>query len=103
MIVDATFLDPKERERFLRLAERVRCPFAIVACEAPREILAARIAARTRAGERTSDADIAVLDEQLRTLQPFTAAEAMAVVKADTSSASGVHDATAAIGSRRAR
>lgn len=103
MIVDATFLDPKERERFLRLAERVSCPFAIVACEAPREILAARIAARTRAGERTSDADIAVLDEQLRTLQPFTAAEAMAVVKADTSSASVVHDATAAIRSRRAR
>ncbi|SDD81866.1 hypothetical protein SAMN05216345_11735 [Cupriavidus sp. YR651] len=75
MIADATFLARAERERFAAQARRLCVPFAIVTCEASPETLRARIAARARAGEDLSDADIGVLAWQMRTQDPLTEAE----------------------------
>jgi len=65
-IVDATFLDHDERERFRHLAATQSAPFAILHCEAPRTTLEARLTARQHAGKDASDADVNVLAQQLQ-------------------------------------
>jgi predicted kinase len=65
VIVDATFLDGVERERFRALAERLGARFRILACVAPDSILVARVRARQRANTDPSDADERVLRAQL--------------------------------------
>lgn len=65
-IVDATFLSPAERQRFISMAEARRIRWVIVECWAPRETLVSRIEARRRAGADPSEADIEVLERQLR-------------------------------------
>lgn len=65
-IVDATFLDHDERERFRHLAATQSAPFAILHCEAPRTTLEARLTARQHAGNDASDADVNVLAQQLQ-------------------------------------
>ena len=61
-IVDAAFLRAEERERIATTAAQSRVPFVGLWLEAPPEILAARIGART--GD-ASDADLGVLKLQL--------------------------------------
>lgn len=85
VIVDATFLDPIERRSFTALAQRLGAPVAIVACEAPPDVLAQRIRERARSGDRTSDADLAVLKSQLESMQPPLAEESGLFVRAQTS------------------
>jgi aminoglycoside phosphotransferase family enzyme/predicted kinase len=97
VIIDATFLDAERRAPFLALAQRIDVPCAIVACQAPREVLEERIVARSRSGDRTSDADLAVLAHQLKTTAPFRPEESEHVVTADTSTTHVVADVTAAI------
>ncbi len=83
MIADATFLSRHQRERFAHQARRLGVPFSIVDCEAPVEILRARIQARAVARQDPSDADLAVLAQQLRKQDPLTAAERACVVAAE--------------------
>ena len=64
-IVDATFLQRAERERFRRLAGQQGVPFSIVSCRAPAQTLRERVAARHAQGRDASDADLAVLEQQL--------------------------------------
>ena len=66
IIVDATFLDSSERERFLRVAIKQSVPFAILHCEAPRTTLENRLQARQQAAQDASDADAGVLAKQLQ-------------------------------------
>jgi predicted kinase len=82
MIADAAFLSRDQRERFASQARRLGVPFFIVSCAAPLEILRSRIEMRAREGHDPSDADIAVLERQLRAQQPLTAAERAHVVPA---------------------
>jgi uncharacterized protein len=84
VIVDATFLDRVDRELFRNLAHRLDATFTIIACRAEAEVLSQRIRARAAAGERTSDADLAVLEVQLRDFQPFDASELLHVIPVDT-------------------
>jgi aminoglycoside phosphotransferase family enzyme len=65
VIVDATFLAPALRARFARLAEGPEVRGALLECRASHATLAARIEARAAAGGDPSDADLAVLDDQL--------------------------------------
>lgn len=62
-IVDAAFLRENERIEIAQTAARSDAPFVGLWLEAPREILAERIRARR---DDASDADTAVLDQQLR-------------------------------------
>jgi hypothetical protein len=71
VIVDATFLQRSQRERFRSLAARAGVPFAIVDFTAGEDALRSRILARRDRGGDASDADLAVLEHQLRTHQPL--------------------------------
>lgn len=75
VIVDATFLQRKQREPFRRLAEDAKCPFHILHFEVPEDVLRRNIQQRHRQGGDASDADIAVLDNQIRHYQPLESDE----------------------------
>lgn len=84
-IVDATFLDQSARELFRGLAARLNLRCVIVTCSADEATLRRRIEQRAANGDRTSDADIAVLEAQLRDHAPFGSTESSQVIVADTS------------------
>lgn len=75
VIVDAAFLRQHERQAFADLARAQGVPFAILACEAPVEVLRERIRARQAAGSDASEATLAVLDQQLGWAEPLTSTE----------------------------
>ncbi|MEO5784148.1 MAG: AAA family ATPase [Casimicrobiaceae bacterium] len=82
-IVDATFLQRWQRDAFRTFAAQLRVPFAIVDIPVPEAALRERLAQRARRGTDVSEADIAVLDYQLRTAEPLTADEQGDVVQVD--------------------
>jgi uncharacterized protein len=67
VIVDAAFLKRWQRRLFRDLALELGVPFLIVAFVAEEAALRARIAHRLQDAHDASDADLAVLDHQLRT------------------------------------
>jgi aminoglycoside phosphotransferase family enzyme/predicted kinase len=71
VLVDATFLDHGQRERFRILAARLGVPFAILHVEASALELRRRIAQRAADGADASEATAAVLDRQLQTQDPL--------------------------------
>jgi hypothetical protein len=75
VLVDATFLHQAQRDTFAALARQAGCPFHILACEAAPDTLRARIRQRQVAGNDASDATLAVLEQQLQTVEPLTATE----------------------------
>ncbi|MDO8958472.1 MAG: AAA family ATPase [Rhodocyclaceae bacterium] len=68
VIVDAAFLKRAERDEFRALAVRLGVPFVILAPTAAPEELARRIALRQN---DASEATVAVLEQQLRWLEPL--------------------------------
>ena len=70
VVVDASFLDRARRDAFAALAAEAGVRFVVVDVRAPDAVLRARIAARAAAGADASDADLAVLDAQLRAYRP---------------------------------
>lgn len=82
-IVDATFLKRTQRDRFRELAAMLGVPFVMVAFSAGEGLLRERIAAREREGGDVSEADIAVLEHQLRTREVIAADEQRGVVRYD--------------------
>ncbi len=81
VLVDATFLDRRERDRFRDLAEACRCPFAIMHCEADMDIQRQRVVHRE--GD-ASEANVEVLERQLQTEQPLAEDELEVTVAIDT-------------------
>jgi predicted kinase len=84
VFVDAANLRRWQRDAFRELARELKLPFAIVACSAPEALLHERISRRRAAGDDASDADLAVLAQQLRTLDPLTAEEEACCLRVDT-------------------
>jgi aminoglycoside phosphotransferase family enzyme/predicted kinase len=82
-IVDATFLSRWQRDLFHDLAMELGTPFAIVDFVAPESTLRERVARRAATGADASDADLAVLDHQLRTREPLAREELGWVVEFD--------------------
>ena len=85
VIVDATFLQRRQRDMFRALAARAGVPFLIVDFTASEEILRDRILARSEQGADASDADLAVLEHQLGTHEPLQADEHESVFACDAS------------------
>ena len=83
-VVDATFLKGWQRELFRRYANAKGIPFVIIDVTAPEAVLRARIAARLAAGNDASEADQAVLTQQLAHNDALTAEESSAVLRFDT-------------------
>jgi len=66
VILDATFGKRRLRDEARRVAETRGAPFRIIRCDAPRDVLDARIAMRAGQGGDPSDAHSGMLDAQLR-------------------------------------
>lgn len=75
VIVDATFLQHRQRLRFAQLADRLGVPFAILACRTTTELARRRLDRRQRQGLDPSDADLSVLSRQLRQIEELSAVE----------------------------
>ena len=100
VVVDAAFLHATERVRFRTLAAELGVPFFIVDMRVEPATMRGRIAARERAGLDASDADLAVLEAQLRTDEPLTPLEdphAIAVDAGPAFDAARVHAACAPV------
>jgi len=76
VVVDATFLQSDQRQRFRSLARRGGAGFAILECRCSPALAAERIARRQRQGGDPSEADRAVLERQLASLEPLGPEEA---------------------------
>ncbi len=84
VLVDATFLDPAMRERFMALAAQVQVPCRILSFEAPLAVLRERVRNRQLAGGDASEASVQVLESQWAAAQPLSSAEEALTVHVDT-------------------
>jgi aminoglycoside phosphotransferase family enzyme/predicted kinase len=75
VIVDATFLRGAYRQAMAAVAQRRGVGLTILDLQVPQPLLEQRITARQQAGGDPSDADLAVLAQQLQCQEPLTAAE----------------------------
>jgi aminoglycoside phosphotransferase family enzyme/predicted kinase len=100
VIVDAAFLDVTDRRLLRTLAARLKVSCAIVSCESDPITLSQRVDERARERKDVSDATLAVLDAQLRGIQPFEPAEESCVIHIDTAEPHAVQRVTNAIRDR---
>lgn len=70
-IVDGAFLRRWQRDLLRKLARELDVPFVILDCSAGEATSRRRVIERFRRGVNVSEADTAVLDHQLRTLEPI--------------------------------
>lgn len=84
VIVDASFLDGKLRNRFANLAREKGVRFAILHCEAAPDQLEGRIVKRRHAGTDASEANLDVLNRQRATQDPLTDEEQKRCTVIDT-------------------
>lgn len=72
VILDATCLTAAQRQLFYEVAERLALPYTLLDFQAPRAVLAARIEDRQAHANDPSEADVAVLDQQIAYQEPLT-------------------------------
>ena len=83
VVVDGTFLQRRQRDRFRSLAADVDVPFAIVDFVASVETLRTRVRERQAAGTDASDADLQVLEQQCQSVEPIAPDERAVTVTYD--------------------
>ena len=87
VIVDATFLRYENRKLFQQLAKQLQVPFIILRITASNEVLRQRIIQRSN---DVSDADLAVLEQQLARQKPLHPEEIRASIHIDTEAPLGI-------------
>ena len=87
VIIDASFIDRRYRDLFRAMAARLDAGFIILSCEAPTELLRTRIAERYRQQSDASEANLDVLEHQLRTADAFGDDESASVFAIRTAEA----------------
>jgi predicted kinase len=85
VLVDAAFLQLRQRALFRDYAENGGIPFRILHCEAEVEIQRQRIVARGEEGDDASEADLAILQWQLDRQEALSDAERGQCISVDTS------------------
>jgi uncharacterized protein len=83
-IVDAAFLRRAERARFRRLAAELNARYLLINCEAPLDVLRARVAERAARGADPSEANLEVLEKQLLWHEPLDAEEEATAIRIHT-------------------
>lgn len=83
VLIDAACLQRWQREMFYALAAQLAVPWRIISCRADDATLRRRIVAREQSGGDASEADLAILDHQLRHNDPLSAAEQDAAIVFD--------------------
>jgi predicted kinase len=96
-VIDATCLRREERDRFRRLAERLRVPFAILDVRAADSVARDRTSRRSAQGGDASDAGLAALEHQLRVREPLGTDEVAQTVVIDTEAETSAGRAGAAL------
>ena len=84
VLIDAAFLKRWQREMFCELAAQLNVPWCIISCRADDATLRRRIVAREQSGGDASEADLAILDHQLRSSDPLSPAELAAAIVFDS-------------------
>ncbi|MCU0758418.1 MAG: AAA family ATPase [Steroidobacteraceae bacterium] len=84
VICDATFLSRERRRNFARLATEAGATPIVMHCEAPQDVLRARLRARRATGGDVSEADESVLAWQLSRAEPPDAREGVRIHRIDT-------------------
>ena len=84
VLVDATFLNPAMRQRFMELAAQAQVRCRILSFEAPLAVLRERVRSRQLAGGDASEASVQVLESQWAAAQPLSPAEEALTVHVDT-------------------
>jgi len=74
-ICDGTFLVKRQRDRLRTAASSLAVPFGIIEVVASHEALQRRSVERGRRGDDASEADLRVLEDQIRMAEPLTADE----------------------------
>jgi aminoglycoside phosphotransferase family enzyme/predicted kinase len=83
-ICDGTFLKKSQRDRLRTVATDLSVPFGILQVVASHETLRRRILERRRRGDDASEADLQVLEEQIRTENPLTVDESPLALRYDS-------------------
>jgi predicted kinase len=81
VIVDAAFLERDRRRQFWQLAAAHNVPFRILDVQTSADALRRRVAERAREGRDASDADLSVLEGQLRSAEPIDAGEQVGLLQ----------------------
>ncbi len=97
VLVDATFISGARRACFWDLAERCRIQAAILALDAPVEVLRERILCRRAENKDASEADVQVLERQRLALEPLAPEERARALFIDTSGAQPLAEVLARI------
>lgn len=84
-LIDATFLKREQRQQFLTLARQLNVPCIILDFQAPRELLIEWINDRIARGSDVSDANVAVLEQQISNQEQLTTDEKRLSLIIDTS------------------
>ena len=84
VLVDATFLNPAMRQRFMALAAQAQVRCRILSFEAPLAVLRERVRSRQLAGGDASEASVQVLESQWAAAQPLWPAEGALTGQVDT-------------------
>ncbi len=84
VLVDATFLNPAMRQRFMALADLAQVPCRILSFEAPLAVLRERVRSRLLAGGDASEASVQVLESQWAAARPLSPAEEALTVHVNT-------------------
>jgi uncharacterized protein len=87
VIVDAAFQRREDRARFRALAAQCNVLVRLIHCNAPTDVLKARIADRERSAADASEADLSVLQWQQANFEPIRSAEGLAAIDVDTTHA----------------
>jgi len=83
VVVDAAFLQFKQRKLFFNLAHELQLKLVILECDIDLEILKDRLVKRNLENKDVSDADLEVLDYQIQNIEKLTEAELELVVEID--------------------
>ncbi len=85
VIVDATFIQRTHRRMFAALAAEFGVEFRVLSCQAPEDVLLARVTKRMTTERDASEANVRVLEHQIETQQPLTESEREDACTVDTS------------------
>lgn len=84
VIVDATFIRQRTRKSYIELAQKLKVPVRIIACECEPKLIEARLKKRSTEGSDASDADIKVMHDQVTHLQKLTDEEQALTITVNT-------------------
>ncbi len=84
VVVDATLIRKRTRSNYIELAESLGAPVRIISCHCKLHLIEARLTRRIEEGKDPSDADIAVMHQQLTSGQPLSPEEQMITLPVDT-------------------